>query len=105
MSDNPGFPGLGADCRFPTFEALIAYYSRLLPAPYVRNLIEAEKEIFVVRRDCTLQETYVQFLRKCESGLRRAAEDAEAGRGAWEWTHAGPAGGAPAGSRSVEAGF
>lgn len=63
----------------------MAYYSRAMPPAYVHGLIEAEKEIFVVRRECSLRETQIQFLRKCESALSRALFEAQAGRAAWDW--------------------
>lgn len=90
----PGFPplaGSGVACAFATLDSLAAFYARYLPAGYVRNLIEAEKEIFVVRRECTLEETHAQFLRKCEGALRRSLEEARDGRAGWDWSWAPPA--------------
>lgn len=78
--------GLPAAPVFASFEALIAYYARWMPLPHLHGLIEAEKEIFIVRRDCSLQETHAQFLRKCEGALARALADAQAGRAAWDWS-------------------
>ncbi len=83
-------PGQGAGA-FGSLESLAAYFSRYLPPAYVSSLIEAEKEIFVVRRDCTLEETHAQFLRKCDSALRRSLAEAEAGRAGWDWSCAPPA--------------
>jgi hypothetical protein len=91
MADIPSpFPvsGPSAGSSFGTIEALVAYYARAMPPQYVHGLIEAEKEVFVVRRDCSLRETQVQFLRKCESALARALAEAHAGRAAWDWNWA-----------------
>ena len=84
-------PGSGAPTAFATVEALIVHYARFLPLDFVRAVIEAEKEIFVVRRECSLQETHVQFLRKCEGALARSLAEAQAGRFAWEWYYPAPA--------------
>ena len=56
---------------FITMEGLVAHFSQWLPRQYVHNLIEAEKEVFVVRRDVSLQETRLQFLKKCENSMVR----------------------------------
>ena len=37
-------------------------------------------------RTCSLGETHVQFLRKCESALARAVNEAQAGRAGWDWS-------------------
>ena len=99
MAENPAAfprpgPLQGSACEgsaFATFESLQAYYSRMMPAAYVQGLIEAEREVFVVRRECSLRETQIQFLRKCESALARALAEALAGRAAWDWSIAPPA--------------
>lgn len=78
--------GLSALPSFATLDSLIAYYSRWIPVQYVQGVIEAEKEVFVVRKDCSLGETRVQFLRKCESALARAVKEAQAGRAGWDWS-------------------
>jgi hypothetical protein len=75
---------------FTTMEGLVAHFSQWLPPPYVHNLIEAEKEIFVVRRDVSLQETRLQFLKKCESAMSRILLDMQAGRGAMDWNYQAP---------------
>jgi hypothetical protein len=96
MADIPTpFPmgDLAALPVFATLESLIAYYGRWLPVPYVHGIIAGEKEIFVVRKDCSLGETHVQFMRKCESALARAVNEAQAGRAGWDWTWGTPAGG------------
>jgi hypothetical protein len=89
MEESPSpftMPGLAPGAAFATLEALIAYYARAMPLAYVQGVIEAEKEIFVVRRECSLRETQIQFLRKCESALARAFAEAQAGRAAWDWS-------------------
>ena len=83
-------PGSGSVSPFATVETLIVHYARHLPLAYVRAVIEAEKEIFVVRRECTLQETHAQFLRKCEGALARSLAEAQAGLLAWEWSYVAP---------------
>jgi hypothetical protein len=95
MADIPTpFPlgGMAALPSFATLESLIAFYARWIPVPYLHGVIEAEKEIFVVRKDCSLGETHVQFLRKCESALARAMDDAQAGRAGWDWSWSSPSG-------------
>ncbi|MBW8889434.1 MAG: hypothetical protein JF616_16890 [Fibrobacteres bacterium] len=71
---------------FATLDSMIVFYARWMPAPYLHGVIEAEKEVFVVRKDCSLGETHVQFLRKCESALARAVNEAQAGRAGWDWS-------------------
>jgi hypothetical protein len=83
-------PGLGGAQSFTTLEALMTHYSRWLPAQYVWNVVEAEKEVFVVRRECSLQETHMQFLRKCESALMRSLAEVQAGRSGWDWNYVAP---------------
>ena len=91
MADSPSpFPvsGTSAGSSFASLEALMAYYGRAMPPAYVHGLIEAEKEIFVVRRECSLRETQIQFLRKCECALARALAEAQAWRAEWDWNWA-----------------
>ena len=83
-------PGIGQPLAFTTLEGLMAHYSQWLPTQYVYNLIEAEKEIFVVRKECSLQETRMHFLKKCESALLRSLAEAQAGRAAWDWSYVAP---------------
>ena len=85
------FPtGESAEYSFTTMEALIAHFSQWLPVKYVYNLIEAEKEIFVVRREVSLQETRLQFLKKCESAMVRILLDLQAGRTTLDWSYSQP---------------
>lgn len=56
---------------FTTQENLVAHFSQWFPKDWIRRLIEAEKEVFVVRRECSLEETRLQFLKKCENSLLR----------------------------------
>lgn len=86
-------PGIAAPFAFTTLEGLMAHYSQWLPAQYVYNLVEAEKEVFIVRKECSLQETRQQFLKKCESALNRSIAEAQAGRAAWDWSYVAPTSG------------
>ena len=91
MAETPSpfqISGTSFGSAFATPDALINYYARAMPLAYVQGVVEAEKEIFVVRRECSLRETQIQFLRKCESALARALADAQAGRAAWDWNWA-----------------
>jgi hypothetical protein len=83
-------PGSGMPFTFTTMEGLVAHFSQWLPPQYVHNLIEAEKEIFVVRRDVSLQETRLQFLKKCEGAMSRIILDMQAGRTSLDWNHQAP---------------
>lgn len=56
---------------FFTQENLVAHFSQWFPHDWILSLIEAEKEVFVVRRECSLEETRMQFLKKCENSLLR----------------------------------
>jgi hypothetical protein len=75
---------------FTTMESLVAHFSRWLPLQYVYSLIETEKEIFVVRREVSLHETRLQFLKKCESSLMRTVLDLQSGRTTLDWSHQPP---------------
>jgi hypothetical protein len=78
-------PGSSVQFTFTTMEGLVAHFSHLLPIQYVNSIIETEKEIFVVRRDCSLQETQLQFLKKCENALTRTLVDLQSGRTTIDW--------------------
>lgn len=78
-------PGDTVQFTFTTMEGLVGHFSQWLPTPYVNNIIETEKEIFVVRRDCSLQETRLQFLKKCENALTRTVGDLQSGRTTIDW--------------------
>lgn len=56
---------------FTTQESLVAHFSQWFPVEWILSLIEAEKHVFVVRRECSLEETRLQFLKKCEGSLMR----------------------------------
>lgn len=56
---------------FTSQESLVAHFAQWFPQDWVVSLVEAEKEIFVVRRECSLEETRLQFLKKCENSLIR----------------------------------
>jgi hypothetical protein len=83
-------PGIAAPFAFTTLEGLMAHYSQWLPSQYVQNLVEAEKEIFVVRKECSLQETRLQFLKKCESALTRSLAEIQSGRANLDWSYIAP---------------
>ena len=78
-------PGSPVQFAFTTMEGLVGHFSLWLPNPYVCNLIENEKEIFVVRKECSLHETRLQFLKKCENSLLRSLSDLQAGRTSFDW--------------------
>jgi hypothetical protein len=78
-------PGNAVQFAFTTMEGLVGHFSQWLPQQYVHSLIETEKEIFVVRRDCSLQETRLQFLKKCENALMRTLAEIQAGRTNLDW--------------------
>ena len=78
-------PGNAAQFAFTTMECLVGHYSQWLPPRYVNNIIETEKEVFVVRRDCSLQETRLQFIKKCEMALTRTLSDLQSGRTTIDW--------------------
>lgn len=85
------FPmGNNAQFSFTTMEALVTHFAQWMPHQYVYNLIEAEKEIFVVRKDVSLQETHLQFLKKCENALMRILLDMQAGRTTLDWSYQQP---------------
>lgn len=56
---------------FTNQDTLVAHYAQWFPQDWIHSLIEAEKEVFVVRRECSLEETRMQFLKKCENTLQR----------------------------------
>ena len=78
---------------FTTLDGLITYFSQWLPEAYVLTLIETEKEVFVVRRECSLYETHLQFLKKCESALLRTLSEIQSGRASLDWNRGSDPGG------------
>lgn len=56
---------------FTNQESLVAHFAHWFPQDWILSLIEAEKEVFVVRRECSIEETRLQFLKKCENSLLR----------------------------------
>jgi hypothetical protein len=79
-------PGNAVQFSFTTMEGLVGHFAQWLPQQYVHSLIEMEKEIFVVRRECSLQETRLQFLKKCENALMRTLVEIQAGRTNIDWS-------------------
>ena len=65
---------------FTTHEALVAHFIQKLPQDYVIAVIENEKQVFVVRKEVSLQETRLQFLKKCENALLKTLAEIENGR-------------------------
>lgn len=59
---------------FTTQESLVTHFSQWFPADWIASLIEAEKQVFVVRRECSLEVTRLQFLKKCENSLTRCLQ-------------------------------
>ena len=82
--------GNNAQFSFTSMEGLVTHFTQWMPHQYVCNLIEAEKEIFVVRKDVSLQETRLQFLKKCENALARILLDVKTGRATPDWTYQQP---------------
>lgn len=91
----PGFPipsqGNSIPFNFTTMEGLVGCFAQWLPRPNVIALIEAEKEVFVVRKDCSLQETRMQFLKKCEGVLVRTIQEIQSGKIPMDWGYEAPA--------------
>lgn len=71
--------------NFTSMEALVAHFSNWLSPNLIHNLVETEKSVFVVRKECSLEETRLQFLKKCEMSLLRvmATPDPESATGEW----------------------
>ena len=61
----------GIKSTFTSQESLVGHFAHWFPQDWILSLIEAEKEVFVVRRECSLEETRLQFLKKCENSLLR----------------------------------
>src|SRR5262245_25427698 len=80
-------PGVAMPFSFTTMEGLIAHFSQWIPAERVHGVIETEKEIFVVRREVSLHETRLQFLKKCEGALTRAVIEFQSARAPGDWTY------------------
>jgi hypothetical protein len=71
--------------NFKNLEALFAHFSQWLPPNLIHNLVETEKSVFVVRKECSLEETRLQFLKKCEMSLLRVMSQPEPGSSTGEW--------------------
>ena len=48
---------------------MVEHFETLMPSLQIEELITAEKAIFVIRRESTLEETRLQFLRRLEAVL------------------------------------
>jgi hypothetical protein len=66
--------------NFTTYEALLGHFTQWLPQDYVVAAIENEKQVFVVRKEVSLEETRLQFLKKCENALLRTLAEIQSGR-------------------------
>ncbi len=65
---------------FASYESLVRYFIQWLPEDYVVGVIEKEKFVFVVRKMVSLEETRLQFLKKCENTLLRIINEIQRGR-------------------------
>ena len=71
---------------FTSQDALAAHFRQWLRIDLIETVIETEKAVFVVRKECSLEETRLQFLKKCEASLTRAISESEVRGGAGGWT-------------------
>jgi hypothetical protein len=56
--------------RFPNLAALCRHFEALLPRERIDDRIDAEKTVFIVRRDSSLEDTLRQFLRRLDVVLQ-----------------------------------
>ena len=49
---------------------MVEHFETLMPSQLVQEIIAAEKAVFVIRRESTLEETRLQFLRRLEAVLK-----------------------------------
>jgi len=61
--------------NFTSYAKLVAHFSQWLPESYLLAAIENEKLVFVVRREVSLEETRLQFLKKCEILLEQVMSE------------------------------
>ncbi len=66
--------------NFLNTEALVAYFSQWLEHDYILSLVAHEKQVFVVRKEVSLEETRLQFLKKCENSLLKILTEIQNGR-------------------------
>jgi len=83
-------PGDTVQFNFTTMEGLVGCFAQWLPRQHVIAVIEAEKVVFVVRKDCSLHETRMQFLKKCEGVLVRTIQDIQSGKVPMDWGYEAP---------------
>lgn len=57
---------------FTNYESLVEYFGQWLGHDFVIATIENEKQVFMVRKEVSLEETRLQFLKKCEGRLFKA---------------------------------
>jgi hypothetical protein len=74
-------PSVWSESRyvFTTHEALVDHFSQWLGQDFIIATIENEKQVFMVRKDVSLEETRLQFLKKCESRLLKALSQIQRG--------------------------
>ncbi len=65
VRSNPDTPS-----RFPNLAALCDHFLSHLSLERIHERIEAEKTVFIVRRESTLEETMRQFLRRLDTVLQ-----------------------------------
>ncbi len=69
---------------FTSYESLMGHFTQWLQPEYVASAIDNEKSVFVVRKDVSLEETRLQFLKRCENQLIKTLREIQNGRqGDW----------------------
>jgi hypothetical protein len=64
----------GTPANFSNLAALCRHFELLIPKDRIDERIEAEKTVFIIRRESSLEETMRQFLRRIECVLQAEAE-------------------------------
>lgn len=60
--------------NFPNLAALCRHFEGVLSRERIDERIEAEKTVFIIRRESSLEDTMRQFLRRMEAVLRSEVE-------------------------------
>jgi|GEM_PF-4098920 len=63
-----------APAAFSNLTSLCRYFERFLAREQIEERVDAEKLVFVVRRESSLEDTMRQFLRRVEQVLRAEAD-------------------------------
>jgi hypothetical protein len=71
--------GEEAKYTFTSYESLVDYFTQWLPQDFVASIINNEKQIFVVRKEVSLEETRLQFLKRCENVLIKTLTEIQNG--------------------------